>query len=297
MARNFWEMIRAKWAMGKFVCVGLDSELDKIPSITRRHYVGGRGGSLCVSVIETMTIFNRAIVETTHDLVCAYKPNSAFYEAHGVEGLTALQRTILDIHRIAPDVPVILDAKRAGIDNTNNGYVKMAFDYLGADAITVNPYLGTEALQPFLDRTDKGIFILCRTSNKGASEIQGLMVPSLQGQVPLYQHVARLAAGPWDTNHNVGLVVGATAPEELRVVRDVVGDGMPILIPGIGAQGGNVEQTVCAGQNSRGEGMIINSSRGIIFASSGVDFAEAARAKVLELHREINLYVRKEVTK
>ena len=215
MARNFMEMLKAKWDERKFVCVGLDSEFGKIPESARRS------GSECdVSVANTVVAFNRAIVKATKDLVCAYKPNAAFYEAHGGEGIGALQRTIADIHVIAPDVPVILDAKRADIGNTNAGYVDAAFGFLGADAITVHPYLGAEALQPFLARAEKGVIVLCRTSNPGAGEFQDL---SVNGE-PLYRFVARRVASEWNKNGNCSLVVGATYPDELREVRGLVGD-------------------------------------------------------------------------
>ncbi len=274
--RNFRQMLEAQWSCGNFVCVGLDSEFGKIPESVRRSGI---------SIVNTVVTFNRAIVEATKDLVCAYKPNTAFYEAHGDEGISALQRTIADIHAIAPDVPVILDAKRADIGNTNAGYVDAAFGFLRADAITVHPYLGFEALQPFLARADKGVIVLCRTSNPGACEFQDL---SVNGE-PLYRFVARRVASEWNKNDNCALVVGATYPDELCEVRGLVGD-MPILIPGIGAQGGDVEKTVSAGKDSRGQGMIINSSRGIIFASKGADFAEAARRETEKLRNLINQY-------
>ncbi|HEY4489866.1 MAG TPA: orotidine-5'-phosphate decarboxylase [Candidatus Paceibacterota bacterium] len=297
--RDFRELLQARWDEGKFVCVGLDSELGKIPKSVRMND----------DVRTTIYGFNASIVSQTKDLVCAYKINIAFYEAHGVEGIEALRGTIVDIHSKAPYVPVILDAKRADIGNTNAGYVQMAFDYLGVDAITVHPYLGQEALQPFLDRADKGIIVLCRTSNPGAGELQDLLisvhgeeadtldhggivsgwVSSSEGQAPLYTHIAYQVSRSWNKNNNCALVVGATYPYELQDVRQIVGD-MPILIPGIGAQGGDLEATVRAGKNSRGQGMIINSSRGIIFASSGEDFAEAARRETQKLHDAINQY-------
>ncbi len=288
--RNFNDLLQNKWAEGKFVCVGLDSEFGKIPESAHRS-----GNECDVSVANTIVAFNREIVEATKDLVCAYKPNAAFYEAHGDDGIGALQRTIADIHAIAPDVPVILDAKRADIGNTNAGYVDAAFNFLYADAVTIHPYLGRDALRPFLNLVDKGIFILCRTSNPGAGEFQDLMVEcplSVQEsppEWPLYQHVAYRVMRSWNTVGNCGLVIGATYPEELQQVRKIVGD-MPILIPGIGAQGGDVEKSVTAGKDSRGQGMIINSSRGIIFASKGADFAEAARRETLKLHNLINQY-------
>ncbi len=278
--RNFRQMLENQWSRGNFVCVGLDSEFSKIPKSAHR---GGSGGD--INIADTIIEFNRAVVEATKDLVCVYKLNTAFYEAHGAEGVVALQRTITDIHTIAPDVPVILDAKRADIGNTNAGYVTAAFDFLRADAITVHPYLGSEALQPFLERVEKGIIVLCRTSNAGAGEFQNL---SINGE-PLYQVVARSVVSEWNKNGNCMLVVGATYPDELREIRGLIGD-MPILIPGIGAQGGNIEKTVTAGKDSRGCGFIISSSRGIIFASSGADFAEAARREAAKLRDSINQY-------
>ena len=270
--RNFMEMLKRKWQEGKFVCVGLDSDHDKIPECIKNAYVEPWG----------IHGFNTAIIDATRDIVCAYKPNIAFYEAQGSKGLEVLSSTISYIHQVARYVPVILDAKRADIDNTNNGYVKAAFEICGADALTVSPYLGSEALKPFLERTDKGIFVLCRTSNKGAGEFQDLIV----GTSRLYQVVADRVANAWNKNGNCGLVVGATTPEELEQVRRIVGD-MPILIPGIGAQGGDVEKTVRASLNKLGAGIVVNSSRGIIFASNGADFAEKACEKTMELHNEI----------
>ena len=273
-------MMETQWSRDNFVCVGLDSDFDKIPESAHRS-----GNECALDVANTIVAFNRAIVKATKDLVCAYKLNTAFYEAHGVKGVSALQRTIHDIHAIAPDVPVILDAKRGDIGNTNVGYAKMAFDFLRADAITVHPYLGAEALEPFLARAENGIIVLCRTSNPGAGEFQDLLV---NGE-PLYRVVARRVANEWNKNGNCALVVGATCPDELREVRGIVGD-MPILIPGIGAQGGDVEKTVTAGKDSRGKGMIINSSRGIIFASLDEDFAEAASYETKKLRYLINQY-------
>ena len=276
--RNFREMLEAKWAEGKFVCVGLDSDILKIP----RAYVPH---SKYMSAGEVQLAFNTCIVEETKDIACCYKPNIAFYEALGKDGLHSLREIIFHINEVAPSVPVILDAKRADIGNTNEGYVQMAFDYLKADAITVHPYLGQEALEPFLKLKDKGIFVLCRTSNPGAGEFQDIQLPSGVA-TPLYQYIALRVAMFWNKNGNCALVVGATYPEELAKVRRIIGD-MPILIPGIGAQGGDLEQTVKAGKDSRGRGMIINSSRGIIFASSGTDFVKAARRETEKLHNSI----------
>lgn len=302
--RNFRELLEAQWSRGNFVCVGLDSELSKIPKVAQRGYTKSMS-----STTNTLVEFNQFIVEATRDLVCAYKPNIAFYEAYGNEGIIALKLTIEKIHAIAPEVPVILDAKRADIGNTNAGYVAAAFDFLGADAITVHPYLGAEALQPFLDRKDKGIIVLCRTSNPGAGEFQDLPVPitfeeakyfdsvhapyaayvHVGCRTSLYNYVAYQVSKHWNKNGNCAVVVGATCPHELSSVRSIVGD-MPILIPGVGAQGGDVEKTVSAGKDSRGQGMIINSSRGIIFASKEAGFAEAARRETQKLHDTINQY-------
>jgi orotidine-5'-phosphate decarboxylase len=274
---EFVARLEQLWQRGNFVCVGLDSDYSQIP-------ISVKGG---VSVEDAMTRFNQEIVDATHDVVCAYKPNIAFYEAQGDEGLRALARTIRHIKESYPDVPVILDAKRADIGSTNNGYVQAVFDRLGADAITVHPYLGKEALKPFLDRKDKGIIVLARTSNPGAGEFQDLQVG--ESKEPLYQIIARQVAESWNANGNCGIVAGATYPGELAEVRRIVGD-LPILIPGIGAQGGEVEATVNAGKDSRTWGMIINSSRGIIFASKGEDFAQAARQATKKLRGEINQY-------
>ncbi len=276
--RNFRQMIEEQWSRGNFVCVGLDSEFAKIPEhIRKEHGEVGRGRE------EAQFQFNGSIVDATFDVVCAYKLNSAFYEADGAAGLNVMRNTIAYIRDTAPHVPVILDAKRADIGNTNTGYATAAFEYLQADALTVHPYLGSEALAPFLNHKDKGIIVLCRTSNPGAGEFQDLLV---DGE-PLYRVVARRVANHWNVHGNCALVVGATFPDELREVRELVSD-MPILIPGIGAQGGDVEKTVSAGKDSRGYGMVINSSRGIIFASSGEDFAEVARSETEKLRSLIN---------
>ncbi len=231
--------------------------------------------------------FNREIIDATHDLVCAYKPNAAFYEAQGDAGVRALTRTVQYMRERYSSIPVILDAKRADIGSTNRGYVQAAFDGMGVDAITVHPYLGRESMAPFLERKDKGIIVLAKTSNPGSGEFQDL--PAGPAQEPLYQVVARHVALNWNSNGNCAVVVGATYVGELERVRAIVGD-MPILIPGIGAQGGEVAATVRAGRDSRGWGMIINSSRGIIFASHGSDFAQAARTATEWLRTEINRY-------
>lgn len=272
--RNFYQMLKKLWANNQFVCVGLDSNLDKIPISVRQS-----------SIADTMFSFNRQIIDATKDIVCAYKTNIAFYEAQGIEGLSALLQTTEYIKKEAPEIPIILDAKRADIGSSNEGYVQSAFNAYSADAITVHPYLGAEALQPFLEQKDKGIIVLCRTSNSGAGEFQDLQI----NNEPLYRVVAKQVTDHWNKNNNCALVVGATYPDELKEIREIVGN-MPILIPGIGAQGGNVEKTIQAGLDSNKEGVIINSSRGVIFASDKEDFAEVARQKTLELGKTINQY-------
>jgi len=274
---TFVSRLEQCWNQDNFVCVGLDSDYNHLPESVKS----------LDSVEETLFAFNRDIIDATHDLVCAYKPNAAFYEAQGDAGLRALTRTVRYIRETYPHIPIILDAKRADIGSTNLGYVKAAFDIIGADAITVHPYLGKKALAPFLARREKGIIVLAKTSNPGSAEFQNL--PVGETQEPLYQVVARNVATNWNSNGNCALVVGATYPAELKKVRTIVGD-MPILIPGIGAQGGEVAATVIAGKDSHGRGMIISSSRSIIFASQGPDFAQAARKATENLRAEINQY-------
>ncbi len=273
----FVALLEQHWQRDNFVCVGLDSDYNSLPPAVKAKS----------SIEEALFVFNREIIDATHDLVCAYKPNSAFYEAQGDEGLRALTKTVRYIKETYPSIPVILDAKRADIGSTNLGYVTAAFDRIGVDAITVHPYLGKEALAPFLARKEKGIIILAKTSNPGAGEFQDL--PVGETQEPLYLVVARQVATSWNTNGNCALVVGVTYPAELQRVRAVVGY-MPILIPGIGAQGGEVGATVTAGKDSMGWGMIINAARSIIFASKGNDFAQVARRATEQLRAEINRY-------
>lgn len=263
---EFYKKLKKKWDEGKFVCIGLDPVIEKLPKSANNDFLE----------------FNKAIIDATHDLVLAYKPNSAFYEAEGSKGIEQLKQTVEYIQKNYPEVPVILDAKRGDIGSTNEGYVKFIFDYLNVDAVTLHPYLGKEAISPFLERREKGLIILCKTSNPGAGEFQDLI---LDGK-PLYQKVAEQVSKSWNGNGNIGFVVGATYPEELKIVREIVGD-VPILIPGIGAQGGDLENTIKNGLDSKKQGMIISSSRGIIFASSGPDFARAARAETEKLHNQI----------
>ncbi len=271
MPVNFMEALNAAWNRNNsLVCIGLDPDLEKIPSYLR-------------SAKEPLFEFNRAIIESTFDLVCAFKPQIAYYAASGLE--RDLELTIAYIHKNFPYIPVILDAKRGDVGSTAKLYAQEAFDRYEADAVTVNPYLGGDALEPFLDRSDKGVIILCRTSNPGAIDIQDL---ELNGE-KLYRIVAQKAAREWNRNGNVLLVVGATYPQELGEIRSLVGN-MPLLVPGIGAQGGDIGKAVVNGKDEKGTGMIINSSRGIIYAGKGRDFAQAARTAALQLRDEINRY-------
>lgn len=269
---GYMARLRARWDQGTLLCVGLDPEMERLPAAVEGATPAAR-----------IVAFNRAVIEATADLVCTYKPNAAFYEAHGVAGVEALQRTIALVHELAPGVPVLLDAKRGDMANTSRAYARAMFDAFGADAVTVQPYQGQEALLPFIERADRGVFVLCRTSNPGAAELQDL---SVEGE-PLYLHLARRVAGAWNARGNCGLVVGATWPDELRTVRAVAPD-LPILVPGIGAQGGDLEASVRAGLDARGQGLLISASRSVLYASTEADFAQAARREALRLRDAIN---------
>lgn len=254
------------------VCVGLDSQLDKLPvHIQSEKY--------------PQYSFNKSIIDATHDLVCAYKPNSAFYEAQGHQGIQELQMTCEYIRTNYPDIPIIIDAKRGDIGNTNNEYVRFVFSYLQANAITVMPYMGIESLAPFFTDEKNGIIIGCHSSNAGAKELQDLLI----GDTPLYCLVAKQIMKHYGNKNNCLIFMGATFPDQLRQIRKIVGD-MTFLVPGVGAQAGDIEQAVTAGINSKKQGMIINSSRGIIFASNGTDFAKRAREETHKLQAEINAY-------
>lgn len=248
-----------------FLCVGLDPDPQQMPDTD-------------------ILSFCKEIVDSTRDLVCAYKPNFAFFEAQGLPGIEALYE-IVDY--IPDEIPVIADAKRGDIGNTAKAYARAVFEQIGCDAITVNPYLGYDALQPFLDYGEKGVFILCRTSNKGAKDFQDIVG---QDGIPLYLLVAKKAV-EWNKNGNVGLVVGATFPDELKRVREICPD-MPLLIPGVGTQGGDMELALKYGLSINADGAIINVSRQIIYASRDRSFARAARAKAKEIRDGINMFVR-----
>jgi len=252
------------------VCIGLDVDKEKMPKF------------LFESSKHPYLEFNKSIIDSTKDLVCAYKLNMAFYEVLGTEGFELLKKTIKHIPK---DVVVILDGKRNDIGNTARKYAQTLFETLSADAITVNPYLGKDGVAPFLEYKDKCSFILCRTSNASAGDFQDLAV----SETPLYQIVAKKIK-EWNENDNCGAVVGATYPEELKTIRSILGDEIPILIPGIGKQGGDVEKTIKNGTNSKGKMAVINSSRGIIFAGDDEDFATVSREKAISLRDEINKY-------
>lgn len=279
------------------LCVGLDTDLTKIP----KHLLKEEN---------PLGAFNKAIIDSTHDLVCAYKPNSAYYEAMGERGMIHLQKTIEYIHTAYPGIPVIVDAKRADIGSTSDQYADWVFNYLKADAVTVNPYLGTDALEAFLKHKDKGIIILCRTSNPGASEFQDLLISSSSEEPkrsegdesrssrfanahsnnkPLYIHVAKKVV-EWDKIYgNCLMVVGATWPSQMKEIREIA-PSMNFLVPGIGSQGGDLESVMQAGLRSDKAGLIINAGRSIIYSGSGEDFADKARKEGLKLRDEINMF-------
>ncbi|MCL5439228.1 MAG: orotidine-5'-phosphate decarboxylase [Patescibacteria group bacterium] len=281
MKDSFISAIRKNWKKKKtMVCVGLDSEYSKIPQFLKNKYF---------SCEKTILEFNKAIIKNTFDLVCCYKIQYAFYGALGEEGISALRKTIEYIHERHPEIPVILDAKRNDIGNTSEAYAVEVFDNFGADAATINPYLGKDSCEPFLERKDKGVILLCRTSNLGAGDFQDLITNFNGKKMPLYQVVATKISRDWNRNGNCCLVMGATYPKQLKIVRNITGD-MPFLVPGIGSQGGYLENTIKNGIDSKGAGLIINSSRGIIFASNDKDFARKAREEAIKLKRDIDKY-------
>ncbi|GAB3362972.1 orotidine-5'-phosphate decarboxylase [Lysobacter rhizosphaerae] len=268
---SFMQALRTRWEQAdSLVCVGLDPEPAKFPA----QFTG-----------DPDAVFNfcRAIVDATAPYVCSFKPQIAHFAALGTED--ALQRLIAHIHAAHPGTPVILDSKRGDIGSTAQHYATEAFDRYGADAVTANPYLGRDSVQPFLDRADRGVVILCRTSNPGAGDLQDLEI----GGRPLYQHVAEKVAREWNGHGNCALVVGATWPEQLREVRAIVGD-VPFLVPGVGAQGGDVEAVVTNAKTADGTGLVVSSSRAVLYASNGADFATAAANAAKALRDEINRF-------
>ncbi|HEY5102558.1 MAG TPA: orotidine-5'-phosphate decarboxylase [Steroidobacteraceae bacterium] len=266
---GFMALLAQAWREhDSLACVGLDPQIERLPA-----HIADQPSPIFQ--------FNKAIIDATADLVCAYKPQFAHYAAYEAED--QLERTIEYIHRCHPGVAVILDAKRGDVGSTAEKYAIEAFERYGADAVTVNPYLGGDSLAPFLRYADKGVIILCRTSNPGARDLQDLDV----GGRRLFMAVAELAATRWNGNGNCLLVMGATYPRELAQVRAITGD-MPFLVPGVGAQGADIRAAVESGQTARGTGLIVSSSRAILHASSAADFATAARAATVALRDAIN---------
>jgi orotidine-5'-phosphate decarboxylase len=267
---SFMQALQARWNdSGSLVCVGLDPEPAKFP----QGFAGDNDGVFA---------FCRDIADATAEYACAFKPQIAHFAALGAED--ALTRLIAHIHATHPGIPVILDAKRGDIGSTAQQYAREAFERYAADAVTANPYLGRDSVQPFLDRGDRGVVILCRTSNPGAGDLQDLVIDGR----PLYQHVAEKVAREWNDNGNCALVVGATWPEQLREVRAIIGNAMPILVPGVGAQGGDAEAVVRNAASADGTGLLVSSSRAILYASNGADFADAAARAARELRDTIN---------
>ena len=261
-SNTFNQQLQSAWAsQGSMLCVGFDPDPKRLPPSLQ-----GKP--------EVIYEFCREIADATADLVCAFKPQFAYFASQRAEA--QLEKLIQHLKDKYPHIPVILDSKRGDIGSTADHYALEAFDRYGADAVTVNPYMGFDTIEPYLKHAGKGVIVLCRTSNPGGSDLQFLNVAP-NGE-PLYLHVAKLAAQQWNQSGQISLVVGATFPEEIAKVRAIVGE-MPLLIPGIGAQGGDIDATVSAGKvpGKPGTGMIINSSRAILYASSGSDFAEAAR--------------------
>jgi len=268
---NFYAKLDNSWKRSKsLLCIGLDPEHNKLPP-----FLHSKGGAIYA--------FCKEIIDATADLVCAYKPQIAYFSAHNAED--QLEQIISYIHETYPDIPVILDSKRADIGSTAHQYAIETFEKYKADAVTLNPYMGFDAIEPFVSYKDKGAFILCKTSNKSSAEIQNLSVDG----IPLYLKVAELISQKWNSNNNLGLVVGATYPEDLAQIRKCVGD-IPILIPGIGTQGGNIEQTLKSSILPNNSGILLNSSRAILYAGDQEDFASQARIQAIKTLEEIKKY-------
>lgn len=272
---SFIDQLSAAWtANNSLLCIGLDPDMQKLPA-----HLQGQPNAIYT--------FCKAIIDATADLACAFKPQIAYFAAmRAEEQLEAICRYLHDQY---PHIPIILDAKRGDIGATAEQYAREAFERYRADAVTVNPYMGFDSVAPYLEWTDRGVIVLCRTSNPGGSDLQFL---NIEGR-PLYQHVAQLVAEKWNTNGQCGLVVGATFPNELEQVRHIVGD-MPLLVPGIGAQGGDIQATVNAGKTGNGTGMMINSSRAILYAradeQANETFAQAARRVAIDTRDAINCF-------
>lgn len=266
---HFMTALRAAWQRNdSLLCVGLDPDPARLPAHLQHRP-------------DAILEFCKGIVDATADLVCCFKPQIAYFAAQRAED--QLEALIEHIHARHPGIPVVLDAKRGDIGSTATQYAIEAFERFGADAITVNPYMGRDSVEPYLEYADKGVILLCRTSNPGGSDLQFLDV----GGERLFERVARLVANEWNASGNCGLVVGATFPKEIARVREITGD-VPLLVPGIGAQGGDIAATVGAGRTSDGTGLMINSSRAILYAGSGEDYATEARQVARETRNAIN---------
>jgi orotidine-5'-phosphate decarboxylase len=273
---NFLDMLSAAERQnGSLLCVGLDPEPTKFPA-------GLKGDA------NKIYDFCARIVDATADLVSSYKPQIAYFAAHRAEG--QLERLMEHIRRVAPHVPIILDAKRGDIGSTAEQYAKEAFERYGADCVTLSPFMGFDSVQPYLKYHGKGAFLLCRTSNPGGDDLQNQHLADVSGKPTLFEHIASLVQGPWNTNGQLGLVVGATYPAEIERVRKVA-PTVPLLIPGVGAQGGDAVATVKAGYRaSQGETtapIVVNSSRAVLYASAGADFAQAARAAAFATREQL----------
>ncbi|WP_211443519.1 orotidine-5'-phosphate decarboxylase [Collimonas humicola] len=272
---TFIEKLSAAWRTNNsLLCVGLDPDIAKFPAHLQQQP-------------DAIYTFCKEIIDATAATACAFKPQIAYFSAMRAEDqLEAICAYLRENH---PNIPIVMDAKRGDIGATAEQYAREAFERYGADAVTVSPYMGFDSVAPYLEWKDRGAIVLCRTSNAGGSDLQFLTVDG----VPLYQHVARLVAEKWNTNGQCGLVVGATFPQELAQVRSIIGD-MPLLVPGVGAQGGDIQATVHAGKTANGMGMMINSSRAILYAkpdlAAGEDFAQAAKRVAQETRDAINLY-------
>ena len=276
---TFIESLNAAWECNNsLLCVGLDPDPAKFPAQFKNKP-------------NAVFDFCASIVDATADLVCCFKPQIAYFAAQRAED--QLEALIAHIHAKHPGTPVILDAKRGDIGSTAEQYAVEIFERYKADAITVNPYMGRDSVDPYLAYPDKGVILLCRTSNPGGSDLQFLDIGTAEQPEKLYERVARLVASEWNSTGQCALVVGATFPGEIARVREIVGD-MPLLVPGIGAQGGDVEATVRAGRTNKGQapgrGLMINSSRAILYAGKGEDFASAARRVAQETRDTINRY-------
>ncbi len=275
---NFTDQLQhAQRHNDSMLCVGLDPEPSRFPGAWKDQ--PARIYDFCA-----------AIVDATKDLVCAFKPQIAYFAAHRAED--QLERLMAHIKRVAPQVPIILDAKRGDIGSTAEQYAREAFERYQADAVTLSPFMGFDSVEPYLRYPGKGVILLCRTSNPGGSDLQNQRLADVPGQPRLYEHLAALAQGPWNTNGQVGLVVGATFPEEIARVRELA-PTLPLLIPGVGAQGGDAAATVKAGRRVAADGtvtgaIIVNSSRAVLYASADDDFASAARRVAQDTRQALN---------